>query len=707
MTLAQDITRHFGGEWHGSYGAFPAPGHSAADRGVTVKDADSGQDVLFNTFNGANWREIKDECRRIGLLPERDPDDRQASQPRQTGQYEYTAADGGVLYRTVRIEQAGKRKRFQAQRPDGRGGWVNGMGDVPRVLYRLPAISAAIAKASLKDQAMPTVYLVEGERKADKLTSWGFIATAVAFGCKGWRREYAEMLAGCTVVILPDNDDEGRGFAERAAKDIKACGGKSLIINLPGLPEKGDIIDWTGTASELQGLVDNALNPPPQLLTSLDLAELANVKPRAKQFSIERLAPLAEVTLFTGPGSAGKSLLGQQLATAAAAGLPCLGLSVMTGPAIYLTCEDDAEQLHWRQAHISDGIGAPMASLAGRLHLISLRGELDNALMVDQGQGRLMPSSSYKRLVDTIRVTGSRLVILDNVAHLFTGNENDRGDVTRFVNLLNRLAGETGAAILLLGHPPKPGRPTDAAHDYSGSTAWINAVRSQFKIDHERDENGNILDHDARVLTVGKANYARKGDALRFRWHNWAFLRDEDLPKDQRAEIAAVIKGNMEDDAFLRCLAACTANKRAVSHNPGVNYAPTVFAKMPEGKGLGRNVFERAFERLLHVGKIELDAQLWQDSHRHWKHGIKAAGKCGDPPQEMAENRAATPAATPCGDLRQPPNQPIEIACGDLRAATPLYTTYNTGAASRPGAPDKNSDEGLDNNGDIIGWNED
>ena len=27
---------------------------------------------------------------------------------------------------------------------------------------------------------------------------------------------------------------------------------------------------------------------------------------------------------------------------------------------------------------------------------------------------------------------GARLVFLDNVAHLFAGNENDRGDVTRF-----------------------------------------------------------------------------------------------------------------------------------------------------------------------------------------------------------------------------------------------------------------------------------
>ena len=232
MTLAQDITRHFGGEWHGNYGAFPAPGHSTGDRGVTVKDADGGRDVLFNSFNGADWREIKDECRRIGLLPERERANDNSAQPRQTGVYEYADADGAVLYRTVRIEQAGKRKRFQAQRPDGRGGWINGMGDVPRVPYRLPEIRAAIAKASLKDQDMPTVYLVEGERKADKLASWGLTATAVAFGCKGWRRDYAEALAGCTVIILPDNDDAGRKHAAQVASTRAAV--RRMSLTFPG-----------------------------------------------------------------------------------------------------------------------------------------------------------------------------------------------------------------------------------------------------------------------------------------------------------------------------------------------------------------------------------------------------------------------------------------------------------------------------------------
>ena len=407
-------------------------------------------------------------------------------------------------------------------------------------------------------------------------------------------------------------------------------------------------------------------------LETLDLAQLARTRATAKQFAIEQIAPLAEVTLFTGPGSSGKSLLGQQLATAAAAGQTCIGLGVQPGPAIYLTCEDDADQLHWRQQHLCDAMGVPMASLAGKLHLISLRGLLDAHLCTFGTDGTLERQPAYNRLEEMIKATGVKLVFLDNVAHLFTGNENDRGQVTRFVNLLNGLAGRTGASIILIAHPNKSG------DSYSGSTAWLNAVRSQVTIDMQRDGDGNVIDPDARVLTVGKANYSQMGEAVKFRWHNWAFVRDEDLPADTRAELADVIRANEENAAFLKCLAITTQRKKAVSEHPGTNYFGTVFCRMPESKRFTKTAFERAFERLLSTGKIELDAKLWQRENRAWRYGIK----CTDPP-----------APTPCTELHQPPSQPIDNACTDLHAPTPLYTTYIKGQANGPPAHDLDSEE--------------
>ena len=346
------------------------------------------------------------------------------------------------------------------------------------------------------------------------------------------------------------------------------------------------------------------------MLPTLDLAALGNVEPVPKRFVVPMLAPAGEVTLLTGPGSAGKSLLAQQLATALAGGVSTLRLNMGQSPAIYITCEDDAEQLHWRQAHICRALNVAMDRLAGVLHICSLRGALDNALGSEGPDGQYLLGPAYDRIAALTRRTGATLVALDNVAHLFTGNENDRGEVTRFVNALNRLAGETGAAIVLIGHPNKAG------DSYSGSTAWLNAVRSQFVIEHD-------LQTDMRTLTVGKANYARKGDTIRFAWFDWAFVHEDDLPPDTARTLGENAKANSENAVFLTCLAACTAQKRNVSHIPGANYAAKIFAGMTEAKGIRSKGFAAAMERLLHLGVIELDAELWADKHRHSKHGIR------------------------------------------------------------------------------------
>ena len=144
--------------------------------------------------------------------------------------------------------------------------------------------------------------------------------------------------------------------------------------------------------------------------------------------------------------------------------------------------------------------------------------------------------------------------------------------------------------------------PNKSGNNYSGSTAWLNAVRSQVTLDLQHDADGAIIDPDARVLSTG--------EAIKFRGHKWAFVREDDLPADTRAELSQVIKANEENAAFLKCLAISTERKKAVSENPGTNYFGTVFCKMRDGKKYTRAAFERAFERLVSLGKIKLDAKL-------------------------------------------------------------------------------------------------
>lgn len=656
MSLAQTITRHFGGDWHGTYGAFPAPGHSKSDRGMTVKDEPGApDDVLIHSFNGdtGTCLAVKDTLRDAGILPPRSHGNDNG--PRETGHYEYVDRDGIVLYRTVRIEQPGHKKRFQAQRPDGRGGWANGIKGIPRVLYRLPDLAQAISRASLRDEPMPTIYLVEGERKADKLASWGLLATACAFGAQGgWKREFAEELAGCTVVILPDNDDEGRAFAERAAKDIEACRGSAHIVELPDLPDKGDIIDWTGSADDLRRLVDEAIKGPDiEPLSIDDTADWDGLKIPPRRWLVEGWLPIGEAALLTGAGSVGKSLLSQQLGVTIAAGQPFMGVACERVVSLYITCEDGKDEVQRRHAAIAAMLNSPIPR--GACLVKSWKGELDLELATFDAERRLKPTMRFKRLRATALAVGARLIILDNTSHLFGGDENVKREVAAFANLLNGLAAEIDGVVLLLGHPNKTGlnKPGEGdGNQFGGSVAWENQVRSRLFL------ATNTEDSDGRVLTNPKANYSSKGGKLEFRWHKGAFIRDEDLPAETRLEVATVIRDNADNELFLECLRERNKQRRQVSEKTGKNYAPLVFAGMPESRKMGKKRLEAAMDRLFRIGRIDR-AELWRGDDRKMVFGLRETPGWG------AGNGAGNAAQTPCANA----------ANGALSDCNPLQQT--------------------------------
>ncbi len=163
--------------------------------------------------------------------------------------YDYRDANGELLFQVVRYEPKG----FSQRRPDGAGGWIPDTNGVHKVLYRLPGLLAA--------DPLQTVYIVEGEKSADRLSSAGFVATCSPGGAGKWRDEYAQSLRGRHVIILPDNDDAGRQHAAAIAKSIVGVVGSAKTLELPGLPDKGDVFDWFaagGTPEQLQQLAAGA-----------------------------------------------------------------------------------------------------------------------------------------------------------------------------------------------------------------------------------------------------------------------------------------------------------------------------------------------------------------------------------------------------------------------------------------------------------------
>jgi len=165
--------------------------------------------------------------------------------------YDYRNEEGRLLYQAVRF----KPKRFAYRRPDCSGEWIYNIKGVKRILYRLPELTSA----SLKEP----VLIVEGEKDVDSLARLGFVSTSSPMGAGKWREEYDEYLRDRRVVLIPDNDEEGRHHCEIIGNNLRGVAKSIKWLELPGLKEKEDISDWLengGTKEELIKLIENAKN---------------------------------------------------------------------------------------------------------------------------------------------------------------------------------------------------------------------------------------------------------------------------------------------------------------------------------------------------------------------------------------------------------------------------------------------------------------
>lgn len=141
-----------------------------------------------------------------------------------------------------------------------------GIGDAPRLLYNLPLLLDEKRKEE-------PIYIVEGEKDADRLVALGLIATCNFDGAseenqktKWHGDEYNQFFTGRRVVIFPDNDKPGEIHAKTIADQLAQIGENNeppiatevKIVNLPDLPEHGDISNWLdiGTKEKLLQLVD-------------------------------------------------------------------------------------------------------------------------------------------------------------------------------------------------------------------------------------------------------------------------------------------------------------------------------------------------------------------------------------------------------------------------------------------------------------------
>ena len=239
-----------------------------------------------------------------------------------------------------------------------------------------------------------------------------------------------------------------------------------------------------------------------------------------RAWTVKDRIPMSNVTLLSGEGSIGKSILSLHLSTAVVLGRDWLGTMPEPGPALVVCCEDDTEELWRRFDLIFSHYGAAYTEFKN-LYVMALAGE-ETLLAVPDRSGLIQTTKLFGRIREAACDIRPKLIVLDNAADVFGGNENDRAQVRQFIGMLRSMAIAAGSGVLLTSHPSLTG--ISSGTGLSGSTAWNASVRSRLYFKRAKTEKDEEPEPDLRVLEVMKSNYGPAGETITLKWKNGLFL---------------------------------------------------------------------------------------------------------------------------------------------------------------------------------------
>jgi RecA-family ATPase len=330
----------------------------------------------------------------------------------------------------------------------------------------------------------------------------------------------------------------------------------------------------------------NGQDPAARTITTIDFTSMPEVEPPPRRFIAEGWLPVPCLSSCYGGPGIGKSMIGQQLGTCVAAGVPFFGSNVECVPVLGIFAEDDDEELKRRQWRINRAFGLKFADLE-HLHIEGAAG-LDNMLCCFPG-GSLSIGPLYGPLIAEAREINAGLIMLDNRAQMFLGNENDRAMATYSANLAAGIARTINGAVLLFGHDAKT-----ADSEYSGSTAWDAVTRSRWWL--HRVPNGD--DEPDLILERRKTNYAPP-DKIKLVWRNGVLHAVDEQHMTPEDLLAAKLRHGAAQQQFLNALDVLTAQGRPVSHSKQAkNYAPKFMSETRLAADFSARELEQAMHSL-------------------------------------------------------------------------------------------------------------
>ena len=486
-------------------GMVRCPAHDDRNPSLHPSEGDDGR-ILLKCFAGCTAEQIVKAMNLTlaDLMPENGRRERTVA-----ATYDYLDESATLLFQTVRYSP----KDFKQRRPDGNGDWIWNLRDTRRVLYRLPELLAA-------DPAEP-VFVCEGEKDVDRLRSLRLIATCNPMGAGKWRDEYSETLRGRWTVILPDNDEPGRGHAETAKKSLTGKARRAQILSLP--PEMGkDVSDWLdsgGTDVELMQLASLTewRKSPLRSHTPEQLHKIALTMPPRDLIVEPYLAKYESVFLY-GPKGHGKTWAGVGTAMVGARGHGARFLNFAAPkeapgiPTLYVDGEMFTVGLDQRVQDINR-----TANLDPGDNLLLWTPDAQDSehtvLNLFAEEGRQMLEDHIE---DIFRETGKVIgqIYFDNMASLLHGwEENKQESWGKFAPWLLRLRARR-IGNFWIHHANKEG-------GYRGNSAMIGAMHAVLNVQHpegwtaDKGANFEFKYEWTRSKPTGLANFSAKleGDA--------------------------------------------------------------------------------------------------------------------------------------------------------------------------------------------------
>lgn len=369
-------------------------------------------------------------------------------------QYDYYDSDGVLRYQVQRFEP----KTFRQRRPDDKGGWLYNLQGVEALPYNLVGM--------IQNPDAP-IFIVEGEKCAERLNQLGLVATTNHGGAKNWKPELNQYFKGRNVIVLPDNDTAGKAHADVVISQLYSTAKAIKRVDLPG-DDKDDVVDWLfkgGDVRQLHELVKAtppiAVEPEPaepedkpDVFETYSLDYLKNMPP--VEWLVDGMLTAHGFAVLYGAPGIGKSFMSIDIALSVAYGKPWHDRATKAGAVLYLAAEGvgglgkrvRSWQAHYDTHGVTDFHVLPMAV-------------------------KILEAPDLEKLLRTIDNFGVQfsMIVIDTVARTLASTGSDENDATamgQFGEMCGVIQRHAGCAVLAVHHSGK-----DAARGMRGSSSLL------------------------------------------------------------------------------------------------------------------------------------------------------------------------------------------------------------------------------------------